>query len=75
MFFISYFFPSTPFPAFPSPRHPFICWFTGKAVHVYKQSLFFLILSFSILLFPVVIQSGRCFHGDFPKERIQSDIK
>lgn len=68
-------FPPTPFSAFPSLKHPFICWFTGKAVHISKQSWFFLILSFSLLLFPVVIQSGRCFHGDFPKERIQSDTE
>lgn len=91
MFFISFFFfsiflpskaslspfafPTAPFSDFPSLRNLFIWWFTGKAVHVYKQSLLFLILSFSILLFPVVIHFGRYFHGDFPHKRIQSDTK
>lgn len=52
-----------------------IWWFTGKAVHISKQSLLFLILSFSILLFPVVIHFGRYFNRDFPKKRIRSNIK
>lgn len=51
-------FPTVPFSDFPSSKNLFIWWFTGKAVRVYKQSLLFLILSFSILLFPVVIHFG-----------------
>lgn len=68
-------FPTAPFSDFPSPKKLFIWWLTGKAVHIYKQSLLFLILSFSFLLFPVVIHFGWHFHGDFPKKRIQSDTK